>query len=127
MKKFVATMASLLAVIILAVTFTACTTNVSGKTYVYSEVKVESEDDLSTTEQGLLTVAQGVVETAVKNYEITFNKDGTVTYNGTSVGNWTQDGKTVTANGTTYTVNGSKLEFGYTQSNFKFIVVLKKA
>lgn len=129
MKKFLKAMLASIAVIVLAVTLAGCTANVSGKTYVYSEVKMELPDDASTLQQGLATTAKGLVEEMWKNAEFTFKEDGTVT--GYTAGKWTQDGKkvTVTAGSATtmeFTVNGSKLEQSVQKNDFSFTVVYTK-
>lgn len=127
MKKFFKATVALIAVVVLACAFAGCTANVSGKTYVYSEVKMTIPDDASTIEQGLVTTAKGVVETAYKNAKFTFGEDGKVT--GYAVGTWTQDGKTVTVTGVpgyTFTVKGSKLELGGKEGKYEFTVVFVK-
>lgn len=117
------------AVIVLAITLAGCTANVSGKTYVYSEVKMELPDDASTTEQGLATTAKGIVESLWSKAEFTFNEDGTTS--GYTAGKWTQDGKkvTVTTGSITtaeFTVSGSKLEQSVEKNGFSFTVVYTK-
>lgn len=124
MKKFLKAMTAIFAVAILAFAFAGCTTNVSGKTYVYSEVIAVVPEDASTIEQGLITTAKGVVEETFKNSEVTFKEDGTIG----SASTWAQDGKTVTVKTgdtvtATYTVNGKKLERAYQQGNYSFTVV----
>ena len=126
MKKFFKAAVALIAVVVLACAFAGCTANVSGKTYVYSEVKMTIPDDASTLEQGLMTTAKGAVEELYKNAKYTFGEDGKVT--GYAVGTWTQEGKTVTvtvgsATTTTFTVKGNKLEQGGKQGNYEFTVV----
>ena len=115
MKKFLAAVATVLAVVVMALTLAGCTANVSGKTYVYSEVQMEIPEGTSTFEQGLMTTAKGAVEVLYKNAKYTFGEDGKVS--GYAVGSWKQDGKTVTvtvgdATTTVFTVNGNKLEQG---------------
>ncbi|MGN0806976.1 MAG: hypothetical protein ACI4MN_00830 [Candidatus Coproplasma sp.] len=124
MKKFLKSMTAIFAVVVLAFAFAGCTTNVSGKTYVYSEVIAEIPEDASTIEQGLITTAKGVVEETFKNSEVTFNEDGTVG----SVSTWAQDGKTVTVKTgdtvtATYNVSGKKLERPYQYGSYSFTIV----
>lgn len=126
MKKFLTALATVMAVVVMAFTLAGCTANVSGKTYVYSEVQMTIPDDASTIEQGLITTAKGVVETAYKNAKYTFGEDGKVS--GYAVGTWKQEGKTVTvtvgsATATTFTVNGNKLELGGKEGKYEFKVV----
>ena len=129
MKKFLTAMTTLLAVVVLALTLAGCTANVSGKTYVYSEVQMEIPDDASTIEQGAMTMAKGVVEGVYKNAKYTFGEDGKVS--GYAVGSWKQEGKTVTitvgeATTTVFNVNGSKLELGTKQGNYSMKVIFVK-
>lgn len=124
MKRFLKAMTAVLAVVLMAVAFAGCTANVSGKTYVYSEVIATIPEDASTIEQGLITTAKGIVEETFKNAEVTFKEDGTIG----AASTWTQDGKTVTVKTgdtvtTTYNVKGKKLEQSYTQGNYSFTIV----
>ena len=130
MKKFFKAAVALIAVVVLACAFAGCTANVSGKTYVYSEVKMTIPDDASTIEQGLITTAKGVIEEGYKNAKYTFGEDGKVS--GYAVGTWKQEGKTVTitvgsTTTTTFTVNGSKLELGGKEGKYEFKVIFTQS
>ena len=128
MKKFLTALTTILAVVVMAFALTACSSNVSGKTYVFDEVRIELPDDapdiLKTAAEKLRTET----EESSKNIEVTFNADGTVSGNGgLATGTWEQDGNTVTINSVTpLTVKGSKLEQSMEMGNYKIVLVLKK-
>lgn len=132
MKKFLTAMATVLAVVVMAVTLAGCTANVGGKTYVYEEVKIVLPDDASEAEKIAANISKAAVETAFSGAEVTFNKDGTLTgKGGITTGNWEQDGKTVTVKAgdvttATFTVNGSKLEQGKKEGKYEFTIVYKQ-
>ncbi|MGN1061105.1 MAG: hypothetical protein ACI4QN_05165 [Candidatus Coproplasma sp.] len=124
MKKFLKAITAVLAVVVMAVALVGCTANVSGKTYVYSEVLATIPGDATTFEEGLIISAKGVVELTFKDSEVTFNEDGTTGIAST----WTQDGKTVTVKTgdtvtATYTVKGNKLRLEYVYDDLSFTVV----
>ena len=127
MKKVFKAALAVVAVVILACAFAGCTANVSGKTYVYSEVKMSVPSDASDVEKGIADIAKGATEAIYKNAKFTFGEDGNVT--GYAVGTWKQEGKTVTVTGApgyTFTVKGSKLELGGKEGNYEFVVVFVK-
>lgn len=128
MKKFLKVMAAAMAVIALAVAFAGCTIKVSGKTFVFSEVRIELPKDASEDDKTAAEAAKAIVELGVKNVKYTFKDDGTM---GSGLGKWTQDGKkvTITTAGVTtaeFTVNGKKLEQGTKQGNYSFTIVYKE-
>ncbi len=132
MKKVFAAIATILAVVVMAVTLAGCATNVGGKTYVYEEVRIVLPDDASELDKIGANAAKALVEGTMSKAEVTFNKDGTVTgVGGITTGNWEQDGKTVTIKAgdvttATLTVNGSKLEQGYKEGKYEFTIVYKQ-
>ena len=130
MKKFFKAAVALVAVVILACAFAGCTANVSGKTYVFDEVKIVIPDDASETEKTIANTLKTGMEKTMSSVEVTFNEDGTVSGKGSiSTGTWEQDGKTVTVKAasvtTTLTVNGSKLEQGMKESGYELKVIYK--
>ncbi|MGN0812083.1 MAG: hypothetical protein ACI4MQ_01050 [Candidatus Coproplasma sp.] len=124
MKRFLKAMTAVLAVVVLAFAFAGCTTNVSGKTYAYSEVVAVVPEDATTFEEALIISGKAAVEVVFKNTEVTFNEDGTFG----AASTWTQDGKTVTVKTgdtvtATYTVKGDKLEQVYVYENISYTIV----
>lgn len=105
-KRFVTTI--LLSLCALCAAFlAACSTDVSGKTYVFSDVTYTGyeEADAATYEA---YAEQN--KTAMEGVTITFNADGTVTTSQSDESvTWTQSGSTVTIEGEEYTVSGNKL------------------
>ncbi len=131
MKKFLTAMATILAVVVMALTLAGCAANVSGKTYVFEEVKIVLPDDASEADKFGANAAKALLEGTMSAAEVTFNEDGTVTgVGGATSGNWEQDGKTVTVKAgevtTTFTVNGSKLEMGRKEGKYEFAIVFKQ-
>ena len=135
MKKLLISISVALLAIILCVAFSGCATNVSGKTYAFSEVNLETEEELSSLEQAAVNLAKAAVETAYKG-SLTFNEDGTLSgsVSGISAGYWAQDGKNVSLYATsamstallTLTASGSKLEYSVTQSGYTFSITWVK-
>ncbi|MGN1373667.1 MAG: hypothetical protein ACI4VK_06460 [Candidatus Coproplasma sp.] len=124
MKRFLKAMTAVLAVVLMAFAFAGCTANVSGKTYVYSEVVAVVPDDATTFEEALIVSGKVAVEATYKNSELTFNEDGSFG----SLSTWTQDGKTVTVKTgdtvtATYTVKGNKLEQSYVYEDTTYTIV----
>lgn len=127
MKKFLTALATVMAVVVMAFTLAGCTANVSGKTYAFSEVKLDLPDDATDVQKAAAELVKATLETASGSIKYTFKEDGKM---GSGVNTWKQDGKEVTIYvGSTetvaekFTVNGSKLEQGTEKSGYKFVLV----
>lgn len=96
-KRFVTTIAVFCLCALCAVMMAACgTTDVSGKTYVFSDITV-AENEYITADD---------VKEIYEDMTLTFNEDNTVDIMESLSGTWSQDGSTVTV-----TANGVSLEF----------------
>lgn len=74
MKKLVKVLALVLAVVTISVAATAC--SVSGKTYVFDKLEITTTQSVDQKE---LDLGKAFMEAMFKDFEITFNADGTVT------------------------------------------------
>ena len=131
MKKFFKAAVALIAVVVLACAFAGCTANVSGKTYAFSEIKVDIPKDATEAEKIAINSSKYALELANKMVTFTFKEDGKVN---SGINTWKQNGKEVTIYaGETetvvekFTVNGNKLEQGVEDIGFSFILVFKQS
>ncbi|MDE6790791.1 MAG: hypothetical protein K2J61_03615 [Clostridia bacterium] len=127
MKKFFKAAVALIAVVVLACAFAGCTANVSGKTYAFSEVKIDLPKDATDAQKTAAEFVKGTLATASGSLKHTFKEDGKM---GSGINTWKQKGKEVTIYvGETetvaekFTVNGNKLEQGVEKSGYSFILV----
>jgi hypothetical protein len=129
MKKFFKYCVATLLVVMCALTFAACSSGVSGKTYKFDDVEITySAEGLSDAEKSIIDSTISTIKSSAKagaaDTTMTFNADGTVTSSSDSSDSssvtYTQDGNTVkiTSSGVTqdFTVDGSSLYYSATQT-----------
>ena len=131
MKKFFKAAVALIAVVVLACAFAGCTANVSGKTYEFSDVKIDLPKDATDIQKAAANLVKETLKSASGSIKYTFKEDGKM---GSGLNTWKQSGKEVTIYvGETetvaekFTVNGSKLEQGKEQGGYSFILVFTQA
>ena len=138
-KKFfaIATIA-LLSVMCLSV-FTACTTDVDGKTFVYDSIEIELDEEAKemAEEMGMdldkftdYMMEESGMQEMFSSMEISF-KDGKATMSGAGVGvgvptDYEQDGSKIMIAGEEFTVSFGKLIMEYTEEGMGTIKITFK-
>lgn len=119
-KRFVTTFIISCLCAVCAVVFAACSsTDVSGKTYVFSDVSV-SENEWFTADD---------LREGYEGLTITFNADGTVSSEMFEDATWSQSGSDVTVTedyeSTTFKVSGNKLTYSGGEDGITITVTFK--
>lgn len=112
MKKYwkLLTTAIVVALASMLIVLAACTTNVAGKTFTYSEVTYEYNDDATTVQRLAVDAAVAAAKVTGKaTASFAFTEDGTVSVNGAPAVSYTQDGDQVEILGVTYEARGGNL------------------
>ena len=138
-KKFfaIATIA-LLSVMCLSV-FTACTTDVDGKTFVYDSIEIELDEEAKemAEEMGMdldkftdYMMEESGMQEMFSSMEISF-KDGKATMSGAGVGvgvptDYEQDGSKIMIAGEEFTVSFGKLIMEYTEEGMGTVKITFK-
>ena len=138
-KKFfaIATIA-LLSVMCLSV-FTACTTDVDGKTFVYDSIEIELDEEAKemAEEMGMdldkftdYMMEESGMQEMFSSMEISF-KDGKATMSGAGVGvgvptDYEQDGSKIMIEGEEFTVSFGKLIMEYTEEGMGTVKITFK-
>ncbi|MGN0805550.1 MAG: hypothetical protein ACI4MC_00805 [Candidatus Coproplasma sp.] len=128
MKKFLKALTAVFAVAILAFAIVGCATaNVSGKTYVFSDLTVSYSSEVDDTTKEFMNGMLDGMREEMEGQKVTFNEDGTVAIEDETGLTWTQEGNKVTisagAYSQEYTVNGNKLEITNTESGITMTII----
>ena len=123
---------ALLALCCVSITLFASGCSVKGKTYVFSEIKIAESGGTSEEEANSVKL---FVEDQYKDLSITFEKDGTLVFNGAK-GFWKQEGSKIyvgsekdfklTEDNYIGKVSLGKFVYEFTMKDVKFEIVLKK-
>lgn len=129
-KLFVTAVVAVLASVLIVLS--ACTTSVAGKTYAFDDIQVNTERELTESEQTVMDTTVNLFKRLLGSATLTFNDDGTISVNGVNMGTYTQDGDQVSFGDLydiisgTWTARGDTLENSEDLNDFVITVIFKQ-